>query len=144
VCVGYLTTFSVSRLYRVSQEERSIFWEVNVSVILRKTLYEHVSYSERFPIIGAQYFEFGAQYFPSLPLCDQSQQPIDASHRFICFRHWRIMAGRKENIAPRIQNTTRQISETVWNKTHAYIHFFLRMTDIWTSQSIDLSSWDTL
>jgi hypothetical protein len=33
----------------------------------KKGLYEHVSYSERFPIFGAQYFEFGAQYFPSLP-----------------------------------------------------------------------------
>ena len=37
-------------LYWVSQEERSIFWEVIVAVILsKKTLYEHVSYSERFP-----------------------------------------------------------------------------------------------
>jgi hypothetical protein len=32
-----------------------------------KSVYEHVSYSERFPIFGAQYFEFGEQYFPSLP-----------------------------------------------------------------------------
>jgi hypothetical protein len=32
------------------REGRSIFWEVIVSVILsKKTLYEHVSYSERFP-----------------------------------------------------------------------------------------------
>jgi hypothetical protein len=31
-------------------------------------LYEHVSYSERFPIFGAQYFVSGAQYFPSLQL----------------------------------------------------------------------------
>jgi hypothetical protein len=37
-------------IYRVSQEERTIFWEVIVSLILsKKTLYEHVSYSERFP-----------------------------------------------------------------------------------------------
>jgi hypothetical protein len=37
-------------LYRVSQKERSVFWEVIVLVILsKKTLYEHVSYSERFP-----------------------------------------------------------------------------------------------
>jgi hypothetical protein len=33
----------------------------------KKSLYEHVSYSERFPIYSAQYFEFGAQYIPSLP-----------------------------------------------------------------------------
>ena len=33
-------------IYRVSQKERSIFWEVIVSVILsKKTLYEHVYYS---------------------------------------------------------------------------------------------------
>jgi hypothetical protein len=32
------------------REGRSVFWEVIVSVILsKKTLYEHVSYSERFP-----------------------------------------------------------------------------------------------
>jgi hypothetical protein len=36
--------------YRVSQEERSIFWEVMISVILsKKSVYAHVSYSERFP-----------------------------------------------------------------------------------------------
>jgi hypothetical protein len=98
----------------MSQEERSIFWEIIVSVILRKkALYEHVSYSERFPIFGAQYFEFGAQYFPTLPLCEQSQQPTDALHRFTCFRHWRITAGGKKNIVRQIQNTVRQISETV-------------------------------
>jgi hypothetical protein len=34
----------------VSQEERSIFWEVIVSVILSKrSVYVHVSYSKRFP-----------------------------------------------------------------------------------------------
>jgi hypothetical protein len=36
VCVGYFTMLFVARLYRVSQEERSIFWEVTVSVILSK------------------------------------------------------------------------------------------------------------
>jgi hypothetical protein len=51
-----------------------------------KSLYEHVSYSERFPI-------FGAQYFPSLPLYEQSQKPTDISHRFACFRHWSITMG---------------------------------------------------
>jgi hypothetical protein len=29
----------------------------------KKCLYEHVSYSERFPLFGAQYFELGAKYF---------------------------------------------------------------------------------
>jgi hypothetical protein len=49
-----------SILYRLSQEERIIFWEVIVLVILRKKVYMNMSYSEQFPI-------FGAQYFPSLP-----------------------------------------------------------------------------
>jgi hypothetical protein len=40
---------NIAWLYRVPQDERSIFWEVIVSVILRKkTLYEHVYYSKRF------------------------------------------------------------------------------------------------
>jgi hypothetical protein len=33
----------------------------------KKCLYENVFYSERYPIFGDQYFEFGAQYFSSLP-----------------------------------------------------------------------------
>jgi hypothetical protein len=96
----------------------------------KRSLYEHVSYSELFPI-------FGGEYFPSLPLCEQSQRPTDASHRFTCCRHWRIKAGRKENIA-------RQISETVRNRTHVHINFFLKMTDTMTFQNIDLSSWGIL
>jgi hypothetical protein len=103
-------TRCMNKLYRVFKEERSVFCEVIVSVILKKNLCEHMSYSERFPI-------FGAQYFPSLPLYEQSQQPTDASHRFTCFRQWRITAGGKENIA-------RQISETVRNRTHVYINLF--------------------
>jgi hypothetical protein len=59
------------------------------------SLYEDVSYSERFPIFGAQHFEFGAQYYPSLPLYEQSQQPTDASHRFTCFGQWRITAFKQ-------------------------------------------------
>jgi hypothetical protein len=96
----------------------------------KKTLYEHVSYSERFPI-------FGAQYFPSLPLYEQSQQPTDAWQ-------WRITVGGKENIARQIRNIGRQISETIWNRIHVHINFFLRMINIMTSQNNDLSSWDTL
>jgi hypothetical protein len=46
------------RLYTMSQEDRSIFWEVIVSVILRKTVYVIVSYYERFP----RYSYFTVQY----------------------------------------------------------------------------------
>jgi hypothetical protein len=76
----------------------------------KKSLYEHVSYSEWFPI-------FGAQHFPSFPLYEQSQQPTDASHRFTCFRHWRITARGTEN-------NERQISKTVRNRTHVHINVF--------------------
>jgi hypothetical protein len=55
--------------------------------------------------------------FSSLSHYEQSQQPTDASHRFIRFRHWTITVGGKENIA-------RQISETVRNRTHVHINFF--------------------
>jgi hypothetical protein len=129
----------------VSQEERSILREVTVSVILRKKGYINMCpIPNGFPIFGAQYFELSAQYFPSFPLYEQSQQPTDASHRFTCFRHWGMTVGEKENIARQIQNIAPQTSETVRNRTHVRINFFFRMTDTMTSQNIDLSSWDTL
>jgi hypothetical protein len=40
--VGYFTPQSVPRLYKVSQEERSIFQEATVSVILSKKLYTYM------------------------------------------------------------------------------------------------------
>jgi hypothetical protein len=52
--------------------------------------------------------------------------------------------GGKESIAPQIQNTAQQISETVRNKTHVHINSFLRMADTMTSQNTDLSYWHTL
>jgi hypothetical protein len=39
----------------------------NIGHSKEKSLYEHVSYSERFPIFGAQYFKFDTQCSPSLP-----------------------------------------------------------------------------
>jgi hypothetical protein len=48
-----------------------------------------------------------------------------------------------ENITLQIQNTARQISETV-RKRHTFIHTFFRMTDIMTFQNIDLPSCDIL
>jgi Leu/Phe-tRNA-protein transferase len=35
-------------IYRMFQEERSIFWDVTISVIL-SSVFVHLSYSERFP-----------------------------------------------------------------------------------------------
>jgi hypothetical protein len=45
------TEMTIFIIYKVSQEERSIFWEDIVSVILSKKncVCIHVSYSERFP-----------------------------------------------------------------------------------------------
>jgi hypothetical protein len=49
VCV-YIYINNIYIIYRVSQEERAIFWEViSIGHSKKKTLYEHVSYSERFP-----------------------------------------------------------------------------------------------
>jgi predicted membrane protein len=36
-------------LYRVSQEEKSIFWEVIESIILSRNVHVHASYFEGFP-----------------------------------------------------------------------------------------------
>jgi hypothetical protein len=52
--------------------------------------------------------------------------------------------GRKATIERQILNTARQISETVRDRTHVHINFFLRMTDTMTSKNIDFATWDTL
>jgi hypothetical protein len=41
-CVAYFTKLSVSRLFKMSQEERPGFWEVTVSVILSKKVYMYM------------------------------------------------------------------------------------------------------
>jgi hypothetical protein len=111
-------------VYRMSQEERSVFWEVIISAILRKKVYMNMCpIPNCFRYLGRSILNFARNIFlPSL--YEQSRQPTDASHRSTCFRHWRITAGGKENIAHQIQNTARQISETVRNRTHVHINFF--------------------
>jgi hypothetical protein len=81
----------------VPRQERANILEGHCIGHSKKKVYMNVSYSERFPI-------FGAQYFPSLHLYKQSQQPTDASHRITCFGHNGITAGEKKNIAPNIGN----------------------------------------
>jgi hypothetical protein len=68
---------------RVPAGRISILGSHSIGHSKKENLYEHVSYSERCPIFGEQYFEFRARYFPSLLLYEQSQQPTDASHRFM-------------------------------------------------------------
>jgi hypothetical protein len=94
-----------------------MFWEVIVSVILRKEVYMNIC-----PILnGFRYFALSISnlahnvFLPSL--YEQSQQPTDASCRFTRFRHWRITVGEKENIVC-------QILETVRNRTRVHINFF--------------------
>jgi hypothetical protein len=48
-CQLWVVTAYVTQICTGSQEERSIFWEIIVLAIQKKSLYEHVSYSERFP-----------------------------------------------------------------------------------------------
>jgi hypothetical protein len=48
-CSTFVQSSEYPKLYIVSQEKRSIFWDEIVSVIPRKNIYVHVSYSERFP-----------------------------------------------------------------------------------------------
>jgi hypothetical protein len=86
-------------------------------------------------------------FFTTLLQChyQQSEQPTDTSHWFTWFRKWYSMA-RDDNIGCQIQTTVQwnsSILETVWNRTHHYIRFLLRMTNIITSQNTDLPFLDT-
>jgi hypothetical protein len=38
-CISFRKSLHCDLIYRLSQEERSIFWEITVLVILRKTVY---------------------------------------------------------------------------------------------------------
>jgi hypothetical protein len=109
----YLFIYVTQTLQGIPTGEVNILGGHSIGHSREKTLYEHMSYSERFAIFGEQYFQYGGKYFPSLPLYEQSEQITDASHRFTCFRHWSITEEGKENIARQIQNTAPQISETV-------------------------------
>jgi hypothetical protein len=60
--------------------------------------------------------------------CINLQQPTDASHRLTCFIQWRSTAAVKDNIGRQIQTHLQfnsSISETVCNRTHVHIHFFV-------------------
>jgi hypothetical protein len=62
-----LMILSLAGIQNVSGGKVNILGGHSIGHSKKKSLYEHVSYSERFPIFGEQYFEFGAQYFPSFP-----------------------------------------------------------------------------
>jgi hypothetical protein len=123
-------SFCETRVYRVSQEERSIFWEVIVSVILRNKVYMNMC-----PIPNVFWYLARNIFLPS-----HRKAPLSEACESVWSVSWMLWIahrdGGKENIA-------RWISETVRNRTHFHINSFLRMTDTMTSQNIDLSSWDT-
>ena len=147
----------------MSQEERSIFWEVIVSAILSKKLYTNMcpipnGFGDRAIwmqtaklLVRKRYYEYVLFLMPVfiVQVTELVQFIINVRkfHRFTCFRQWRSRAGGKDNTVRPSQTTIQSndsISETV-RKSHMFVEsFLLRMADTMTSQNIDLSSWDTL
>jgi hypothetical protein len=109
----------------------------------KKSLCEHVSYSERFPILARSILNMARNIF----LPSHRTAPMSEECKSVWSVSWLLLLlvereGRKY-CAPNSKYWP-QILETVRNRTHVYINFFLRMTDTMTSQNTDLSSWDAL
>jgi hypothetical protein len=132
------------QIYRVSQEERSIFWEVIVPVILNKKLYMNMcpipnGFRDRAIwiqtaklLIRKRYLELVLFLIPVfiVQVTELMQFIINVRkfHIFTCFRQWRSMAGGKDNTGRPSQTTilsNDSISENVRNRTHVRIKFFL-------------------
>jgi hypothetical protein len=126
----------------VSQEERPIFWEVIVSVILNKKLYVNMcpipnGFRHRAIwvqttklLIRRRYYEY-VLLIPAIIVqvteFVQFIMNVRKFHRFTCFRQWRSRAGVKDNTGCPNQTTMQSngsISETVRNRTHVHIKFF--------------------
>jgi hypothetical protein len=129
----------------VSQEERSIFWEVIVLVILSKTLYMNMcpipnGFRDRAIwmqtvklLIRKRYYEYVLFLIPVfiVQVTELVQFIIDVRkfHRFTCLREWRSRAGGKDNTGRPSQTTIQSnysTSETVRNRTHVHIKFFAK------------------
>jgi hypothetical protein len=115
---------SSAYVYKLSQGERSIFWELIVSVILGKELYINMCLMPNgFRYLALSILNLAPDIFlPSLSMSNHNSQL--SLHTDSHASDWRITAGGEENIARQIQNTLCQISETVRNRTHIHIHFF--------------------
>ena len=130
-------------VYRMSQEERSIFWEVIVSVILSKKLYMNIcpipnGFRDRAIwkqtaklLIRKRYYKYVLFLIPVfiVQVTELVQFIVNVRkfHRFTCFRQWRSRAGRKDSTGRPSQTTIQSnfsISETVRNRTHVHIKFF--------------------
>jgi hypothetical protein len=160
--VTYLRRLWVAGLYRMSQEEISIFWEVIVSVMLRKmcvctcVLFRTVSEIELFHCTAhcTQYRRATRHVLTRVAKCID----VDCGNFENVLYNVNCRTCVTWTINASIRNSTKYlfvvntfgiiqwnncISETVRNRTHVRIHFFLlRITDTITSQSPDLSSRD--
>jgi hypothetical protein len=129
----------------MSQEERSIFWEVGHGIghSKQKYVYVHVFYSERFPRYS--YLLYSSKIVDKKEILGTvsnigiycSSDRVGTATRV---RTWRVACVYSVQCTVRSNSS---ISETVRNSTHVHIHLF-RMTDTMASQNIDLTSGDTL
>jgi hypothetical protein len=56
LCVGSIDIHAYIRIRDIPRGKTNILGGHSIGHSKKKSLYEHVSYSERFPIFGAQYF----------------------------------------------------------------------------------------
>jgi hypothetical protein len=140
-------------IYKVSQEESSIFWEVIVSVILTKKVYTYMC-----PIPNS--FRDTAISLYSAKIVDKKEIVCTVSNASI--NHSSDKVGTVYLVKYIFENSTINInalcnscenrhiahlyslSRKPFGMGHMHVYnFFLRMTDTMTSQNTDLSSWDT-
>jgi hypothetical protein len=144
----------------VPQEERSIFWEVIVSVILSKKVYIYT-----FPILNG-FRNRGISLYSS-KIVDKKEILRTVSNTSVYCSSDKVGTVLPSVIHFRKSHRQHQctlqhvwghgvllvctvyvqwissISETVRNRTHVHIHL-LTMTDTMTFQNIDIFSWDIL
>jgi hypothetical protein len=157
--IRYSLSFNTLTLYRMSQEGKSIFWEVIVSAIVSKTVYTymylipngfrdraiwlygskivdrkeilHTVSNSGIYVQVAKLVQF-TYTFPKIP-------PSTSMHSVTGVRTWRV--AQLYNVLYREITLSRK----PFGIGHMHIYtFLLRMTDTMTSQNIDLSSWDIL
>jgi hypothetical protein len=155
--------FSHKILYRFSQEERLICWEV---ILIKKCIYTCVLFRtvseinlfhsrvqklltwKRYYVLSlipifivqvTKLVEF--TYHNTFKKIPTSTSMHFATH-VKTWRVARLSASWCSFMRAIIWNSA--ISETVRNRTHVHIHYLLTMSDTMTSQNIHLLSWDIL
>jgi hypothetical protein len=144
-------------IYRASQEERSIFWEVMVSGILSKKVYMYVC-----PIPNG-FRDRAISMYSSKTVAKKeilrtvSNTAIYCSSDKVGTVYIVIPPPTSMHFATRVRTgvllvwtlysvlySEIAVSRKPFGIGHMYIYtFLLRMPDTMTSQNIDLSSWDT-